>query len=469
MTKIYSTFLITLILTCLYRPFMTLGRSLRPNIIIILTDDQGYGDVGCYGNEAIRTPYLDQMASQGMRFTNFYMAASVCTPSRAALMTGCYPQRVGLPKVLFPNSMSRGQKDGYAIGLNTDEITMAELLKSAGYKTACIGKWHLGDLPEFMPLNHGFDVYFGLPYSNDMMPGATPHNFDSLPLFEGDSVIEFNPDQDLLIQHYTDRALSFIEDNKKNPFFLYLAHNMPHRPVHVVDSLVNLRFSKEQLSKITGENKESRDFLYPAAIEELDLSVGTILRKLEELDLENNTLVIFTSDNGPAVGSSGPLRGGKGSMYEGGLRVPCIMQWKGVIPVNKVCDNIASAIDLYPTIATLAGVDLPEDRTIDGIDISELLFKVKAEEPREQFFYLDQDRGLKAVRNGSWKLFIGKEPQLYNLEDDIGEQNNLFDKEKDFVEKLAEMAVLFEEEMKNNHRSPGLIPLKDLHNNFNQK
>lgn len=462
-----------LILICFGIISVSLGQSKteykRPNIIIIFTDDQGYGDLSCYGNTALNTPHLDRMASEGMRFTSFYMAASVCTPSRAALMTGCYPQRVGLPSVLFPNAMPKGQKNGYAIGLNPDEITLPELLKSTGYTTVCIGKWHLGDLAEFMPLNHGFDEYFGLPYSNDMMPGATPFDFEPLPLIEGDSVVELNPDQDLLVQRYTDRAISFIENNQDSPFFLYLSHNMPHRPVHVSDSLAKLRFTDEQLAGISGENKESRDFLYPAAIEEQDESVGEILKKLEDLNLENNTLVIFTSDNGPAVGSAGPLRGGKGSMYEGGLRVPCIMQWKGSIPANQICEEIAASMDLYPTLATLAGADLPEDRIIDGMDISQLLLETNKPGPRKEFYYLNQDNGLKAIRYGPWKLFPGQKPRLYNLEEDISEQHDFAKNQKNIVEQLSRMAIAFEEELKNNQRPPGLIPFKDTLNNFKQK
>jgi len=446
---------------------MTLGKTNarntqkdgKPNFIIIFSDDQGYGDVGCYGNKNLRTPNLDKMAAEGTRFTDFYMAAAVCTPSRAALLTGCYPQRVGLPSVIFPNSMPRGQKDGMALGINPDEITLAKMLKSGGYKTSCIGKWHIGDQKEFMPLNNGFDEYFGLPYSNDMMPDATPHDFGPLPLIEGNSVVELNPDQDFLTKRYTEKAVDFIERNRNTPFFLFLAHSMPHRPCHASDKFTHRWFTMDQLSKIKGENKAGRDFLYPAVIEELDWSVGVILQKLEELGLDKNTLVIFTSDNGPATGSAGPLRGKKGSMYEGGMRIPCIMQWKGKIPEGKVVHQIASSIDFYPTFATLASVDLPGSRIIDGKDISDLILGKTSVSPRKQFFYFDQGRGLKAIRQGDWKLFPGEKPQLYNLHKDIGEKNNVAAKFPEVVERLTSDALQFEKEMEKNRREPGLIPV----------
>jgi arylsulfatase A len=431
----------------------------NPNFIIIFTDDQGYGDVGCYGNKNLRTPNLDKMAAEGIRFTDFYMAAAVCTPSRAALLTGCYPQRVGLPSVLFPNDMPRGQLEGMALGLNPEETTIAELLKEQGYATACIGKWHLGDMPEFMPLNQGFDEYFGLPYSNDMMPGATPHDFGPLPLIEGDSIIELNPDQDFLTIRYTKKAVDFIERNRNKTFFLYLSHSMPHRPCHASDKFTERWFTKQQLSGIKGENKESRDFLYPAVIEELDWSVGVILQKLEELGLEKNTLVVFTSDNGPATGSAGPLRGKKGSMYEGGMRVPCIMQWKGKIAEGKIVRQIIAGIDFYPTFANLASADLPADRIIDGKDITDLILGKTAISPRKQFLYFDQGRGLKAIRQGDWKLFPGENPQLYNLREDIGEKNNLAIEFPELVERLTSSALQFEKEMEKNKREPGLVPV----------
>ncbi|MEQ6122481.1 sulfatase [Reichenbachiella sp. MALMAid0571] len=434
----------------------------KPNIVIIFSDDQGYGDLGCYGNNALRTPNIDKMASEGMLFTDFYMAAAVCTPSRAALLTGSYPQRVGLPSVLFPNNMSGGQLNGMALGLNPKEITVAELLKSAGYNTACIGKWHLGDLPQFMPLNHGFDEYFGLPYSNDMLPENLYHNFDSLPLYDGQKIIEKNPNQDSLVKRYTGKAKDFIKKNKDRPFFLYLAHNMPHRPCHASPEFIpNHNFSEKQLAGIHGENKESRDFLYPATIEELDWSVGEILKTLKKQNLESNTLVIFTSDNGPAVGSSGVLKGRKGSMNEGGLRVPCIMSWKGTVPAGTVCSQIAASIDLYPTLANLANVDIPKDRMIDGIDITDYVLGNTGVCLRRDFFYLDQKKGLKAIRNGHWKLFPGKKPQLYDLDRDVSEQRNVAGHYPEIVDQLTQRSTTFEKQLNNQKREPGLFPVPE--------
>ncbi len=432
----------------------------KPNIIIILADDLGYGDLGCYGNNKINTPNLNMMASNGILFTDFYMAASVCTPSRAALLTGSYPQRVGLPSVLFPNKMAKGQLDGMALGLNPKEITLAETLKFVGYNTSCIGKWHLGDLPQFMPLNQGFDEYFGLPYSNDMLPGNKYYDFDPLPLYNGENIIEKNPEQDGLVKRYTERAQDFIIRNKDTPFFLYLAHNTPHRPVHVSTEFIpNHGFTAEQLAGINGEEKESRDFLYPAAIEEIDWSVGEIMRTLESQGLDSNTLIIFSSDNGPAVGSPGPLKGGKGSMNEGGLRVPCIMQWTGKIPAGTVSDRIASSIDLYPTLANIAGMDIPKEQLIDGINIKDLILGKIGADPRKEFYYLDQGRGLKAVRIGNWKLFLGNQPILYNLKMDVGEQKNIAVEYPEIVRRLTQFSIDFEEDLNKHKREPGLFPV----------
>ena len=446
-------FLIFILICLLTSPSI----AYKPNIIIILTDDQGYGDIGCYGNSNIKTLHLDMMATEGMRFTDFYMAASVCTPSRAALLTGCYPYRVGMSEVLFPNSMPQGQKNGMAIGLNSKEVTVAELLQSQGYQTACIGKWHLGDLPEFMPLNHGFDEYFGLPYSNDMIPGTTQYDFDPIPLYDGEKVIETNPNQDLLTRRYTEKAIDFIRKNKNAPFFLYLAHSMPHRPCHASENFAKKWFTDQQLAKIQGEKKETRDFLYPATIEEIDWSVGEILNVLKELNLDSQTLVIFTSDNGPAIGSSGPLRGRKGSFYEGGFRVPCIMKWKGTIPEGSICKQIIASIDLYPTLASLSDYNLPNEMVVDGVSILDYLVGKKGEEPRKNFFYINQDGDVIAVRQQNWKLFLGKELLLFDLENDVKESNNLVKKNPEIVEQLIEKAEKFHHELLNNKREPGMI------------
>jgi len=438
------------------------GERRPPNFIVIFTDDQGYGDLGCFGSKTCRTPRIDQMAAEGMKLTSFYVAAPVCTPSRAALMTGCYPWRVGLPSVLFPNSMPRGQRGGKAIGLNPDEVTIAEVLKSQDYATACVGKWHLGDLPVFQPTRHGFDHYFGLPYSNDMHVPFKRWNFPPLPLIRDGKVVETEPDQDLLTRRYTEEALRFIRASKDRPFFLYLPHSMPHRPIHASEPFRE-RLPKEKLASIKGENKESRDFLYPAAIEEIDWSTGQILDTLKDLGIDDRTLVLFTSDNGPATGSAGPLRGKKGSTFEGGMRVPCVVRWPGHIPAGKVCDQIALSMDLLPTFAGLAGAKVPDDRVIDGKDIWPLLSgHAGATSPHEAFFYLRGPR-VAAVRSGQWKLHLmggrGSKPgALYDLEADVGEKRNVAGQHPDVVQRLTQLARRFEADLKTHSRPVGTAP-----------
>ena len=382
-----------------------------PNFVIIFTDDQGYNDLGCYGSPTIKTPHLDKMAAEGLKFTDFYVAASVCTPSRAALMTGCYPRRVSLPHVLFPNTR---------IGINPDEITIAEILKGQGYATMCIGKWHLGHLPPFLPTRHGFAHYFGLPYSNDMRPETNPRRYPPLPLIRDENIIEENPDQSRLTERYTDEAIRFISENKGRPFFLYLPHTMPHVPLYVSE-----RF-----------RGKSAGGLYGDVIECIDWSAGQILDTLARLGLAENTLVVFTTDNGPWLqrgkhgGSALPLRAGKGTMYEGGFRVPCIMRWPGRIPAGAVCSEMATTMDLLPTMARLAGTEPPSDRIIDGKDIWPLMAGAAgARSPHEAFYYYTGNN-LRTVRSGEWKLvFEGTRRRevaaLYNLEADIGETENV--------------------------------------------
>ena len=425
-----------------------------PNIIIVFTDDQGYQDVGCFGSPLIKTPNLDKMAAEGMRFTDFYSASSVCSPSRAALLTGCYPLRVGVPRVLWPNL------DG---GLPTKEITIADMLKEKGYATACIGKWHLGDQPHYLPTAQGFDYYLGIPFSNDMSvnPGSKVSEnivfnegmtLDSLrekkwrarkvPLMCQDEVIEYPVDQTWLTKRYTEEAIKYIKDKKDKPFFLYLAHTMPHIPLYA---------SPEFIGK-------SERGLYGDVIEEIDWSMGEILKTLEELGLDKNTMVVFTSDNGPwnlkngHGGSALPLRGFKFDTYEGGMREPMIVQWKGKIPAATVCSEVASTIDLLPTIAKLTGADLPE-AIIDGKDIWPLLAgQERAKTPHESFFYY-KDTILQAVRSEDWKLrTVNQKVELYNLKDDISESNNIAEAHPEVVNRLTEIMADFDKELKNNRR-----------------
>jgi len=369
--------------------------SKKPNFIIIFTDDQGYSDVGCYGAQGFKTPNLDRMAAEGMRFTDFYVAASVCTPSRAALLTGCYPVRVGLPRVLAPETVSGMLGD---TGLNPDEQTIADLLKEQGYSTMCVGKWHLGDDPEFLPTRHGFDDYFGLPYSNDMWPNHPENDefhFPPLPLIKGEKVIEYNPDQSQLTTRYTEAALQFIENNSHKPFFLYLAHSMPHVPLFVSDKF----------------NGKSAQGLYGDVIMELDWSVGQIFKKLKDLGLDEDTMVMFTSDNGPWLtygnhaGSAKPLREGKGTSFDGGQREPFIIRWPGRVPAGSVCKELTSSIDILPTIVNLADADMPK-RKVDGKDIRPLIFgEPGAKTPHNVLYFYFRDE-LQAVRSGKWKLHL---------------------------------------------------------------
>jgi len=407
----------------------------RPNFIIIFTDDQGYQDVGCFGSPLIRTPNLDRMAAEGMKLTDFYVAAAVCSPSRAALLTGCYPPRVSITKVLFPED---------DIGLNLTELTIANILKAHGYVCACVGKWHLGHLPEFLPSQQGFDYYFGLPYSNDMWP-ENNKKYPPLPLIKNEKNIEENPDQSQLTQRYTKEAIKFITQNKDWPFFLYLAHTMPHVPLHVSE-------------KFKGKSKRG---LYGDVIEEIDWSVGRILKTLKRLGIDEKTLVLFTSDNGPWLskgengGSALPLRAGKGTTYEGGMRVPCITRWPGKIPAGKVCYELCAAIDLLPTFARIAGAKAPTDRVIDGEDIWPLMSgKPGAKSPHKAFYYYKGDK-LEAVRSGTWKLRRVKRPELYDLEVDISEKHNLACERIEIVKRLTDMMEKFDRQLKANCRPAG--------------
>lgn len=361
----------------------------RPNIVLIFTDDQGYGDVGCFGAQGFRTPRLDRLAAEGKRFTNFYVAQPVCTASRAALMTGCYSNRVSLFGAL--NHQSN-------IGIHPDEQLLPELLHSQGYATAIYGKWHLGHRPAFNPTRHGFDEFLGIPYSNDNGPlHPIVRDIPSLPLIENEQTVELDPDQAQFTRRFTDRAIQFIERNRERPFFVYLPHVMPHVPI----------FASH---KFQGRTQRP----YGDVIEELDTGIGELIDTIDRLGLAERTLVIFSTDNGPFLsygehaGSAGPLREGKLTTFEGGVRVPCIMRWKGHIPAGTVTAEIASTIDLLPTLARLSGAPLPSAK-LDGIDIGSFIVgSAEARSPRQSFYYYAGDE-LQAVRSGPWKLHVPHE------------------------------------------------------------
>ncbi len=417
----------------------------KPSFIVILCDDLGYGDIGCFGSKKHRTPNIDRMAEEGTRFTSFCVTSGVCTPTRSSLMTGCYPRRVNMHQnsrgewVLFPLAKK---------GLHPDEITIAEVLKEEGYRTACIGKWHLGDQPPFLPTRQGFDEYFGIPYSNDMgMEQKRPAQNPPLPLMRNETVIEAPADQNTLTQRYTREALRFIKENRDKPFFLYIPHTFPHNPVHASD-----RFRGKSANGLFGDS-----------VEEIDWSTGEILKTLKKLKLDKNTLVIFTSDNGAASrwgGTNVPLRGFKGSTDEGGMRVPCVMRWPGKVPAGKTCKELATIMDLLPTFAGLAGGKPPSGRIIDGKDIWPLLEgQADAKSPHSAFYYY-QVKNLRAVRSGKWKLHLPysrtqrgkKAPQevparLYDLEADPGETADLKEKHPEVVQRLLGLAEKAREDL----------------------
>jgi len=392
----------------------------QPNIILINCDDLGYGDLGVYGSTANRTPAIDRMAAEGVRFTDFYMASPVCSPSRGAMMTGCYPPRIGFGSfegqcVLFP---------GQGVGLNPSEITIARLLKQAGYATAHIGKWHCGDQEEFLPTRHGFDEYYGLPYSNDMGRQANAFGFPPLPLIDGERVIEQQPDQASLTERYCERGIRFIRDHQSGPFFLYMAHMHVHVPHYAPE-----RFRKQSYN---GD--------YGACVECVDWCTDVILHELASLGIERETLVIFTSDNGSRGdrgGSNKPLRGNKASTFEGGLRVPCIMRWPGRIPAGSVVTDMAWSMDFYRTFAALAGANAPDDRIIDGGNILPTMLDPAARIPDRPFFYYWMDE-LRAVRFGDYKYDCVNKA-LYNLRRDIGEENDIAGSNNDIVGRMEAM------------------------------
>ncbi|MEP3478795.1 MAG: sulfatase [Fuerstiella sp.] len=449
----------------------------RPNIVLIFTDDQGYGDLSCFGGDHVSTPRIDQMAAEGARLTSFYVAAPVCTPSRAALMTGCYPQRVDMGTGSnFPVLLAGDRK-----GLNPSEITIPEVLKTAGYHTGMFGKWHLGDQPEFLPTRQGFDVFFGIPYSHDIHPfhpRQAKFRFPPLPLLDGETVVEMDPNADLLTKRLTEQAVKFIEANKDEPFFVYLPHPIPHVPLHAsakfltgVDSATRAAIQKEGGKKI---DYAAREALFGQAIAELDWSVGEILDTLKANGLDDNTLVIFTSDNGPGrhkgtnFQHAGPLSGRKGSTLEGGMREPTVVRWPGHIEAGQDNAELMTAMDLLPTFAALAGAELPSDRVIDGKDVSAVLFN-KQKSPHEAFFYHKVNE-LQAVRSGKWKLHLkdpnvkGKgrqeknaKPTLYDLEADIAEKVNVIDEHPKVAERLQRLVDTFKQELSDNIRPAAFV------------
>jgi arylsulfatase A-like enzyme len=435
----------------------------KVNVVLIFADDQGYGDLGCFGSEKIKTPNIDQMAKEGRKFTNFMVASPVCTPSRAALLTGCYPKRVGLHQhVLFPSSTK---------GLHPDEYTLADHFKSQGYATACYGKWHLGHHPETLPRQNGFDHYFGIPYSNDMnhpdnkgKPRGGPDGMDILwndpestltkwktPLIENEKIVELPVDQRTITRRCTDKTISFIKKNKDNPFFVYVPHSMPHIPLYVPD-------------EIRDPNPLNA---YTCVIEHIDAEVGRIIKTIKELRLDQKTIVIYTTDNGPWLpfkhhgGSAGPLREGKGTTFEGGQRVPCVMWGPSRIPANTVCDELMGTIDLLPSLAAITKRKIPSQKKIDGLDASNLILGTGST-PRKEFLHYTSRGELEGIRSGEWKL-LRKKPRnkkqaemvmLFNLSKDLSEENNLAQEQPAIVARLSSRMQKLDGEIEKNARQP---------------
>ncbi len=452
---------------------VALGAKKQPNVVIMFMDDMGYADIGPFGAKGYPTPHLDRMAKEGRKFTDFYVTQAVCSASRAGLLTGCYNVRVGIMGALGPKSN---------IGINPDEVTIAEICKQKGYATACYGKWHLGHLKEFLPMQHGFDEYFGLPYSNDMWPyhPGVLHlpmeerlkRWPDLPLMDGNKVI--NPkvtgkDQEKLTTQYTERAVSFIEKNKDRPFFVYVPHSMVHVPLYVSD-------------KFKGKSGAG---LFGDVMMEVDWSVGQIMKTLRKYKLEKDTLFVFTSDNGPWLnygdhaGSAAPLREGKGTMFDGGCREPTLAWWPGTIPPDSVCKEPAMTIDLLPTIAGLIGAKLPAHR-IDGKNVWPLFTDDEAKSPHEAYYFYYGNQ-LQAVRQGKWKLHFphgyrtmagkpggtGGIPtrysqakiglSLFDLEKDVGESKDLSESHPEVVKRLSSLGKAFDADLSKSRRPPGKI------------
>ena len=463
MIQLYITILTGLIFNTTYKPSNEIEQNLKPNFIIVFVDDMGYGDLGSYGHPTIYTPNLDKMAYEGQKWTQFYSASSVCTPSRAALLTGRLPIRNGMigkrNRVLFPNSK---------YGLPNSEITIAEKLKESGYKTAAIGKWHLGHKKEYLPLQHGFDYYYGIPYSNDMdkmngetccpgskywqkyenqNPGST--KYYNVPLIENNDIIERPVDQTTITKRFSDKAVEFIKNNKEDNFFIYLAHNLPHIPLYASDDFL-------------GKSKRG---LYGDVIEEIDHGMGLIMEELKKNHLDKNTIVVFTSDNGPWLpfethsGSAGLLREGKGTTWEGGQRIPGIFWGAGIKP--GVINDLGSTMDIFPTLLEMSNTNMVDDRIIDGVSIKNTLLKHEPSK-RETIFYY-RSREIYAVRYGEYKAHLMTQgaynypkgsdekivldiPLLYNLNIDPSEKYNIADKNPEI---LLEIDKIIEKHKKN--------------------
>ena len=465
------------------------AQGAKPNIVIIFTDDQGYGDVGVFGAKGFQTPNLDRLAAEGAIYRNFHVPQPVCSASRCGLLTGCYPNRLGINGALSPRSQ---------VGLSADEMTLAQLVKSRGYATGMFGKWHLGDSPQFLPTRHGFDEYFGLPYSNDMWPlhpdlvklppdaAARKRGYPDLVMYDGEQVVipkVTHENQNQLTTWYTERAVKFIDAHKDGPFLLYVAHNMPHVPLHVSD-------------KFRGKTERG---LYGDVIAEIDWSVGQILEALKRNGLDRNTWVIFTSDNGPWLsygdhgGSAGPLREGKGTNWEGGTREPCIMRWPGRIPAGTDCNDMFMTIDLFPTIARRIGAKLPKHK-IDGLDVWPIISRQPgAKNPHRSYWFYYEVNELQAVssNDGRWKLQLphtyrtlagrpgGREgtpapyqnrklekAELYDLASEIGESTNVAEQHPDIVKRLeaeadkarADLGDALTKQPGPGRREPGRLP-----------
>lgn len=446
--------------------FSLCGSPSRPNVILIFADDQGYGDLSCFGSTKIKTPNIDRIAQEGRKFTSFMVASPVCTPSRAALLTGCYPKRVGMHQhVLFPASKK---------GLNPNEFTMGDHFKSLGYATACFGKWHLGHHKEVLPTSNGFDTYYGIPYSNDMnhpdnkgKPKGGADGMDILwadpestltkwktPLFEDEEIVELPVDQRTITRRCTQKSIDFMKANKNSPFFIYIPHSMPHIPLYVPDEV---------------RDPDPKN-AYFNTIEHIDSEVGRILKTLDELKLTEKTYVIYTTDNGPWLsfrhhgGSAGPLRDGKGTTFEGGQRVPCVMRGPG-IPAGTECGDLMGTIDLLPTFASITGQALPKGRKVDGVDATNLLTG-KGSPPRSEFVHYTSRGEVEGIRQGNWKLLIKKkrgkaagteDVLLFDLKKDLGEKNNLASQKPKIVEKLKSRMLLVDNEISQNARPPWMM------------